>query len=231
MVFCLATYLSNVFQMIWFSFVEAFNRIFSQLPQLLVGVSIAVLFLIVGWIIGHFAKLVVKHALNALKLDEWAKEHKLKEATGGLDLSSLAGSFVKWYIIIIFLTEATRYVGLVSIRTFMNALVYFAPIVLISLIILTLGVLFAKFCRNKIEATNHKFKKMLGGVVEAIIIFVSLLIALRRVGIDVSILENAFTLAFGAFVLVMAVVLGLSIAFAFKDEVRDFTDELRRGFR
>lgn len=229
--FVLANYLNDVVYMIVSAFSATWTRLVNQLPQILVGVSIAVLFLIVGYIIALFAKIIVKKALNALKLDEWAAEHKLKDAVGGIELSSLAGSFVKWYIFLVFLVQATEFVGLKSVRTFMDALVYFAPLALSALIILTLGVLLSKFVRNKIEATHHKYRKTGGIIVEVLVIFVTLLVSLRTVGINVSVLENAFLLAVGAFFLILALIFGLSLGLAFKEDAKSFVDEMRKGMR
>ena len=164
-------------------------------------------------------------------LDEWAREHKLRDAIAGIPLSELVGSFVKLYVILIFLAQAADFVLLGSIRTFLNALVYYIPLVIAGLIILVLGVLLAKFVRNKIEATQHKFKKAAASVIEFIIIYVALVIALKRIGIDVSLLEYAFLVAFTVFVVLIAVVIGLGVGSAFKDDAKDFVADLKKDLR
>ena len=227
----MGSYLNDVVYMIVNSLYATWTRLFAQLPQTLVGVSIAVLILIVGYVVAYFSKIIVKRGLNALKLDEWAAEHRLREAVGGIELSSLAGSFVKWYIFLVFLVEATGYVGLRSVRTFMEALVYFAPAALTALIILTLGILFAKFLRNKIEATHHKYKKTGSTIVETLTIFIALLVSLKTVGIDVSVLENAFLLAVGAFFLIIALIFGISLGLAFQADAKSFVEEIRKGMK
>lgn len=199
-------------------------------PALIFGLAIAALIIIVGWIIGKFLGGIVSKLLKAAQLDEWAKQHKLKEAVGGVELSVLAGAFVKWYAVLIFLTEAVAFVRMDSIRTFMNALIYYIPILLAALVIIVLGLLLAKFVRNKIEATQHKYKKTAARIAEVIIIYLSVVIGLKRVGIDVSILEYAFLIAFAAFVIVVALVLGISFGLAFKKDAKQLVNDLKREY-
>lgn len=227
----MATYFEQTIGVIMTSLSATVQRLTWQLPQILVGVSIAVLFLVLGWIVGYFAKIVVKNILNALKLDEWAAEHKLKDAVGGVELSSLAGSFAKWYIIIIFLTQATEFVQLNSFKTFMNALVFFLPVLLSALILFSLGMLFAKFVRNKLEATQHKYKRIAGKVLETLVVFVTLLMALRMIGINVSFLENAFLIAVASFFIVLSLIFGISLGLAFKDDAKVMVEEIRKGLK
>lgn len=217
--------------LLWQTFNNAFSQIFAGLPHLIVGVAIAALFIIIGYIVGYFSKIVIKSALKSFKLDEWAKEHDFKDAVGGVELSSLVGSFVKWYVVLVFFTQATAFIQLSSIRTFMEAIVYFAPLVFFSIVILTLGILFGKFARNKVEQTQHKFKRLLGGTIEAVVVFLSLLVALRSIRVDVSILENAFLIAFASFFIVLSIVFGLTLGFAFKDEAKGLVDEIKKNLR
>ena len=225
------TYLDYTLTLLWDALLTAERKIFAQLPQVIVGIAMALLLIIVGWVIGYFAKIVVKNALKALRLDEWAEQHQLHDSIGGLELSSLAGSFVKWYIIIIFIAQATEFVGLASIRTFMNAVTYFAPLALFAAIVVTIGVLLGKFVRYKFEATDHKYKRTIGTVIEFTVVYVMLLVSLRAVGIDIFVLESAFLLAFGAFVLTLALVFGLSIGLAFRDDAKGFIQEFRKNIK
>jgi len=210
------------------SLTTAVSSMIMGLPNLILGLIVAIIFIIIGALLGDAIKKLVEKVLNTAKLDEWAKEHKLKESVGGVHLSELAGTFIKWYIILIFLTQAAEFVALGSLRTFMLALVYYIPIVLAALIIVVLGLLLAKFLRNKIEATNHKYKRTIAVAVEILVIYLAAIIGLRRVGIDVSVLEQAFLIAFTAFVLVVALILGISFGLAFKNDVKALVQNLKR---
>ena len=213
------------------SLIAAIQNLIAGVPDALVGLAIAVIFIALGWVTGDVFKKIVAKILQMANLDEWAREHKLRDAIAGIPLSELVGSFVKLYVILIFLAQAADFVLLGSIRTFLNALVYYIPLVIAGLIILVLGVLLAKFVRNKIEATQHKFKKAAASVIEFIIIYVALVIALKRIGIDVSLLEYAFLVAFTVFVVLIAVVIGLGVGSAFKDDAKDFVADLKKDLR
>ena len=69
------------------SLYAAFLNLLNGVPTALVGLAIAIIFLAIGWIIGDVLKKIVAKILQAAKLDEWAKEHKLKDAIAGMPLS------------------------------------------------------------------------------------------------------------------------------------------------
>ena len=138
---------------------------------------------------------------------------------------------MKLYVILTFLTQATEFVMLGSIRAFLNALIYYIPLVIAGLIIIVLGLLLARFVRNKIDATQHKFKKTFAGVAEIVIIYLAVVIALRRIGIDVTLLEWGFLIALTVFLVVIALIIGLGVASAFKDDAREFVSEIKKEMK
>ncbi len=216
---------------IWNGFQEVLTRLFMQIPAVVLGLLVAVFFIILGWLIGEFAKKLLTKVLQFAKLDEWAKQHNLRDAVGGVHLSSIAGSFLKWYIILLFLQQSVEAIRLNSIKVFLEAVIFFIPVLLFALAVFVLGLLLAKFVKNKILATNHKHKKSLSNIVEIIIIYLSLLLALERIGLNVDILKNAFLIAFGAFVIVLALVFGITLALAYKGEAKEIVDNLKKEMR
>ncbi|MEK6942155.1 MAG: hypothetical protein AABW85_04840 [archaeon] len=216
---------------IWDGFKSVIIGLGNFLPTVVLGLLIALFFVALGWVLGNIAKKLLIEILNFAKLDEWAKEHDLRGAVGGMPLSVIAGSFLKWYVVLLFLEQALNSVQLDSLRTFMQALVTFIPILLFAMAVFVLGLLLAKFVKNKIDETNAKYKKTFGSVVELIIIYLSLVLALEKVGLNVEVLKNAFLIAFSAFVIVIALVFGISLALAFKDEAKDAVDMIKREMR
>ena len=113
----------------------------------------------------------------------------------------------------------------------MEAIVFFIPVLLFAVAVFVLGLLLGRFVKNKIMATNHKHKKSMGSIVEMVIIYLSLILALERIGLNVQILKDAFLIAFSAFVIVLALVFGVSLGLAFKKEAKDLVNTLKKEMK
>ncbi len=192
------------------------------------NLAIAIIILGVGWLLGHIAKQIVVKILQMAKLDEWATKHKLQTAIGGMQLSALAGAFVKWYVLLLFLVQALAFIGLTRIETFGWDLAKIIPLWLLGALIVVTGLIVGKFVRNKIEQIQHRFKKTAAIGAELIIVYIAVVTALDTIGISTTILISAFTIAFTAFVLVIAIILGISFGLAFKKDARALVNELKR---
>ena len=97
---------------IWEGFNSVILQLGSFLPSVILGLLIALFFVVLGWVLGNIAKKLLIEILNFAKLDDWAKEHDLRGAVGGMSLSSIGGSFLKWYIVLLFLEQALNSVQL-----------------------------------------------------------------------------------------------------------------------
>lgn len=224
----MADIISSTLAQIQKGLITELTTLIPQAIMFLWNLVIAIIILAVGWLIGNIAKQIVIKALQMANLDKWATEHKLHTAVGGMKLSHLAGAFVKWYIILIFLVQALAFIGLTRIETFGWDLAKIIPLWLISALIVIVGLLVARFIRNKIEMVQHRFKKTVAVGAEIIIVYIAIVTALDTIGIATTILVNAFTIAFTAFVLVLAIILGVSFGLAFKKDAKALVNELKR---
>lgn len=210
---------------------DAVVRIVAEAPVVIVGLLIAIIFLIVGYLVGKLFARIVETFLHKAKLDEWASHYDLEKAVGSIPLSTLAGMFVKWYTILLFLAEAAAFVQLAAIRTFVDMIVFYVPALLGALLIIVLGLLIGRYLRNQIENTKHKYKSVAGLVTQWLVIYVTLVIGLDTMGFNTSILTEAFKIAFSAMVFIIAIVIGVSFGLTFKNELRQFWLELRKEFK
>lgn len=213
------------------AFQDTVYRLADGFANAVVGVIIGVIFVAIGWIVGVAIKKIVTRILETLKVDEWAKEHDLTPAIGHLSLSSLVGSFVKWYVILIFLAQAATFVELAYVQTVLSALVFYIPILLGAAIIFLAGLMVGRFVRNKVLKTKHKFRDTAALLVELLIDYVALVIALQTVGFNVTILLDAFRISFSAFVVTAAIVVGLAFALSFRKEIKEAVLDIAKGFK
>lgn len=206
----------------------AVMKIWEETVRVIPGLIGALIIILVGVIVGRILKELVVRVLQGAKIDSWIEEHKLKSAIGNTHISNIAGSFVKWYTIALFLAQAVELVQMQVLKGFMQALVSYIPLVLAGLIVLIGGLLVAKYVRNLIESTQHQYKKTIAVIVEVIIIYMSAVMALRTAGFDVEILVSAFNIAFTALVLALAITLGLAFGIAFFKDAKQIVADLKK---
>ena len=196
----------------------------SSIPSII----IAIVLLAIGYIVAVIARMIIVTILDATMIDKWFEEQNLSVALGGKKVSTIVGLFAQWYIIAIFLAQSVSTFQLATLRDFLTKLADYIPLVLAALVIFAAGLLVARYIRNAVDSTKYKFKKTVGLVVEILIVYIALVIALQNIGVNVEILVNLFNIALTAFVLAMAIIVGISFGFAFKGEAKKFVDDLKK---
>jgi hypothetical protein len=203
-------------------------KLMSYVTQAIPSLAMAIIIICIGWIVGVILKKIVSMILNSLKLDDWAKHHNVEKAVGGVPLSNVAGSFVKWYVVLFFLIEAMRWVQFQTIQSAMNAIAFYLPVLLGAAAIVVIGLIVSNMIKNKIDATGFKKKKTLATLMQWIIIYLAVVLGLKNAGLDVSILETAFLIALSAFVLLIAIIVGISFGMSFKSEAQDLMKGIKK---
>ncbi|MFH1587843.1 MAG: hypothetical protein ABIA76_00715 [Candidatus Diapherotrites archaeon] len=191
----------------------------------------AIIVIIVGWFLGVILKSIVSKVLNILKLDDWAKDHNLVGAVGGLPLSSVVGSFVKWYTFFFVFALALGFIPFKTIEVFSLTLYSMMLKLLGALVLVVLGLIVAKIIENKINQTSFKKKKVLSKAVYIITVFLATVLGLKNAGFDVALLETAFLIAIGTFMFMAAIIVGISFGLSFKDEARQLVDDMKKDLK
>ena len=208
--------------------INAFYKIGDETFRVIPGLIGALIIILIGVVIGRIVKEIVVRLLQASKVDNWVEEHKLKAAIGNMKVSVIAGSFVKWYIIALFLAQSVALVNMEVLKAFMQNLVNWIPLALKALVVFIGGLLIARFVRNMIETAQHQYKRTVATIVEAIIIYMGIVMALNTVGINTQILLYAFVVAFSALVLVAAIVVGIAFGMAFFKDAKQIVADIRK---
>jgi len=205
----------------------------------------AIVLIVLGFLIGIAAKRIVMAVLKSTKVDSWIDEQNLTAAIGGKEVSALAGSLTKWYIIGIFLAQAVGLLHLETFKSFLETLfvqgqngnmpVFFA--ILAAFIVIVVGLLIARYIRNWIEASTYKMKKMLGLAVEVIVLIFAGIMSLTLIfgsevtGIIIDLLQIFVTPFIWSFAVVLAIVVGISLLINSKDELQKISQELRKAVK
>ncbi len=214
---------------------ESFTAINGALSQLatafvaaLPSVFAAILFIIVGYLIGWIIKQLVVRLLKSAHFDDWMQEQNLTSSIANKKLSVLGGSIVKWYIFFVFLKQATELIQLSTLNEVLGFWINFALLLIAALVVIIAGLIIARYVRNAIEATKHSLRKIAGIVIELTIVYISVVMGIRLIGLPTGMLESAFLIAFAGFIFSISIVIGLSFGLALKDEAKVIVKEIKK---
>jgi len=200
----------------WDSFIDIFP-----------GLIAAIVIIIVGWIVGKVAGGLLRRGLRAVGLDLWIRRERLTGALFGVNLSSALGTLLKWYILVLFVTAAAGQIRIDPLVTFLDRVIPHLPAILGGILMVVVGLLIGEFIKKSVLGVAMPLREVVGNGLKYLVVFFTIVIALETAGFDVSILENAFILGFGALVITGAIIIGISFGLAFKEDARRILKDLR----
>ena len=200
---------------------EPAKTVLSQISQFLVNVLLVVIILLIGWIIAKIIKTLVIKLLRSIKLDQLSDQINLDSvlAKGGISysLSELIGVICYWLALLVTFVVAVNAIGLTVAADLLNRVVLYVPNIIAAVFILILGMFVATLLSNivKTAANNAGVSqaKLLGKVVEVVVIIFAVAMTLEQLGIATKIIELAITVVLAS--------LGLGLALAFGLGCRD----------
>jgi hypothetical protein len=201
---------------LWGSFVAVFP-----------GIIAAIILIIIGWIVGKIIDGVLQRLLSKLKLDYWLEKEGLKQALWGKNLSSILGSLLKWYIVVVFLGAAAALIEMQPLVTFINSVVHYLPALFGAFIIIIIGMIVGEHIKKKIEMAKIKYSDVMGQLAKYLVIYFTVVIGLQTAGFEVTILIDAFRIAFAAFAITVAIIIGIGFGFAFKEDAKKIFKEMK----
>jgi len=199
---------------IWHSFVELLPGLIGALVVLLVGY-------LVGWIIGF----VVKKVLHKAKVDKlFIEKKKLSSLLGKFQLSEVLGLIVKWYVFVLFLTPAASLIKLTTLSEFLVKLSLWIPNLIAAILVAIFGMAAAEYVQLKIELIKAKSSALVGNIAKILIIVFTAIIALKQIGLNLSLAENSVLIVLAGVMLALAIGFGLAL----KDELKPFIKDVKK---
>ncbi len=212
-------FLQPLYQL-WQDFISIF-------PAIVVALLLLVLGYFIGWVISH----VIKWLLIKAGLDTVIKKAGLTKEVGHTHVPNLLGELVKWFVFVIFLQVAVDVLNLSTLSGLLDDFVRWLPHVLIAVIIFFAGVALAHYVDMKIrEHTKMRGMLIASGAIKVVILYIVLVIGLERIGVNASILENAFLILLGALGLGFALAMGIGLGLGLRDHAEDFWNNVRKNF-
>ena len=153
------TALLTPLELLWNNFVEV-------IPGILAAGVVAV----VGYIIALAFGMLFTRFLEATKVDEHLKKAGLAHSIGFLNLANLGGALLKWYIFVLFLTQAVGFLRLGVLSDHLRSLVGWVPDLFAALIILLGGLILADMLADRMLHVKRKGIRLLSSFVRLFVI-------------------------------------------------------------
>ena len=202
--------------------------VWNSFVDIIPGIIASLILLIVGYFVANLLGYVLYKLLEKAGLDKKMEHAKLTDSLGHVELSYLSGSVLKWYIFIIFLSEAVLLVNLGMLSTMLNKLLMWLPNLIIGFVIIVLGLILADFAAEELRKSKIKHVRVISEIVKVIIIFFVFVIALKQVGLYVGLAETTFLVILGSLALAFALAVGISFGFALRDEAKGLVKKIRK---
>jgi hypothetical protein len=211
----------NSFQSLWQSFI-----IF--LPNLL-G---ALIVFLVGWAIAVGLQKLISQILHLLRIDPMLEKigtaDFFEKAGVKMDFAGWIGSFVKWFLVLVFLLAASDILGLQGVSIFLQSVIGYLPNIIVSVLILAvvfwLANVLRKIVQASVSASNIKAGAFLGAVTYWALLIFGLFAALIQLGVAYALLQTLVT----GIIAMLAIAGGLAFGLGGKDAAAKFIERLRK---
>ena len=206
-------------QGLWFGFVQF-------VPRLIV----AIVFFIIGWILGSLISKAIEQVFTSLKIDSLFRsigtETFLKKAGINLNSGHFVGEVVRWFVIIVFLLPSLNLVGLTDVSAFLQSSVLgFLPQVIIAAFVLIIAAVLSEALSKAVVATaksmNLRAAHMLGAIAKYAVWVFAIIIALGKLGLD-----SYMSLLFSGIVAMIALAGAIAFGLGAKDAAGRFIERL-----
>jgi hypothetical protein len=219
---------------IWLSWGDVFNQSLQALwwnfIQFTPRLVLAIVFFIVGWVLGSLISKAIQQVFDSLKIDSLfsaiGADSFFRKAGMTLDTGYFVGEVVKWFVVIVFLLPSLNLVGLTDVSTFLTVSVLgFLPQVIIAAFVLIIAAIVSEGLSRTILATakamNLASAHMLAIIAKYAVWIFAIIIALGKLGLD-----SYMSILFSGIVAMLALGGALAFGLGGKEAAGRFIDKL-----
>jgi len=182
---------------------------FETLPNIVLAVIVLLVGIFIAWIVRIIVKRIILYAQKKINL-------RMREKLMYLDFSGselfISKTFF-WIIIVITLAIDSSILEFEFLSAWINSLVTYVPNILAVVLIIFFGIIASRLIGELLGAALERAgisnSRMLGRLVRYIILFISIIIAIDQIGIDIIFLTNLLTITLAALFFGAALAFGL----------------------
>jgi hypothetical protein len=193
---------------------ERFRVALGQILAILPGLILAFVILMAGFLVARTLERLVDGLLERAQFDREAAKWGVAEAaerSGAGRPAQIVGKLLFWFVMLAVILLASSALGVENIGDLFANLVGYIPSVFAAIIVMVLGIILGEFVRALILASGGGMEGMplLARTAKAIVVLISVFMALQQVGVAADIVTTAFTLILGAAALAVALAFGI----------------------
>jgi len=189
------------------------EKIISLLPAL-VG---ALVILLLGWFLAKILKSVLIKLLVAVRFEKFSERSGLSKFLSRGDIkhsfADILGTVFFWIIFLFFIDLAADVLKFTLLQNLINSIISFIPKLIVAVLIIIVGVLLSSFFKGmvKVAASSYDLahRELLAKIVQYLIIFFAVAMALEELGVATHILVNSVLIIIGAIAFGLALAFGL----------------------
>lgn len=193
----------------------------------------AILVLVIGLVLGNWARAAIIKALQLVKFEAWIKDSEFKKFLSKADINQkvedVLGTIVKWFIVLVFFIAAVNILGLTTVSALLGGILSYIPSVLSAVIVLAIGVLLAgvveRVVKGALTSVDLKTSRLMGKIASYAVVTIATLAALS----ELSIAESFINILFIGFVSMLALGFGLAIGLGAKDLVAKILEDWHKN--
>ena len=184
---------------------------FQVLPKLVVALVI----LFVGWLVAWSLRALVRRVVARFSKRIVAETTSAawQQALADQGAGRVFSSSVYWLVLLVAVMVASEAIGLPVLTTYLAALAQYLPRVIAAVVVLFAGVIGGRLISDAAMTTAFRLLphqgQRLARLVRGIIIGAAMLVAIKQLGVDVSLLTNIFLIALAALLAGAAFAFGL----------------------
>ena len=200
--------------------------------NVLPAILAAVIWFIIGWIVGVALYHVVVEVVKALRVNEALKATGMNEAANragfNLDVGAFLGTLVQWFVILVFLVAALDILGLAAVTLFLQQILWmFFPRVIVAALIIIIGAIAAEVVRGVVvhsaRAIGAHGANLAGTISKWAILTFAILAALSQLGIGTDLIQTLFQ----GIVIALALSVGLAFGLGGKEAASRTIERVR----
>lgn len=219
---------------IWLTWGDVFNESLKTLwwsfVQFTPRLIIAVVFFVVGWVLGSLISRAIEQVFESLKIDNLFRsigaENFFHKAGVNLNTGRFVGAVVKWFVIIVFLLPSLNLVGLYDVSDFLkNSVLSYLPQVIIAAFVLIIAAIVSEALSKTVlamaKAMSLRSAHLLAAIAKYAVWVFAIIIALGKLG-----LGDYMSILFSGIVAMLALAGALAFGLGAKDEAGRFIAKL-----
>ena len=190
---------------------EPVNDMITKVLAALPNIFAAILVLIFAWYIGRFLAKIVTNVLTRARFNEVPTKLGIMKqpVEGGWTPSSVVGWIVLFLVMLFAILMAADLLDFAFVNELVADFTVFVGHVILAIVILGIGLFLANMAAKAIRAMGRTQSGVLALGAQAVILLLTIAIALRTLGIANEIVELGFGIVLGAIAVAVAIAFGL----------------------